>query len=446
MGESYISVMGRGIESAVPYNVDGTKWVKKENAIPNFITGKKDDVNESQNQVGMKKEKSEDAGLVSFIYPKNKVVSLAEKLKEIRALLGKNRSGEEGTQLQFEFSFEYNEEDTFVRFSKKTKDIENVLTGIKKETYAEIRQKIALQFKIGGSINSESLMGFTKGSEFLAGNEKWFDRFLQIVDGLFSKSNPEDWNEFFQGLFGLFSQTDGDNKFREFISTFLDQWLQKLFPNLEEFQTNASPATPINSIQSLRNEFQFQLTFQFEFSLSVDIRIALNQLDQQQDPIVVDLDGDGIELTNVENGPMFDIKGTGEIVRTAWIRGGDAFLAVDRNGNGKIDNGLELFGDQWGAQNGFEELRKLDTNSDGYISKEDRDYDRLLLWRDNGDGVSSREELFTLAQMGIERISLQYKNVSILGDRNNKITQKSFFIRNDGSVGRVADVLLNYLA
>lgn len=445
MGENYISVMGRGIENFVPSNVDGSKWVKKDNAIPNFITGKRDNVNESQNQVGIKGQKGEDAEIISSVYPKNKVVSLAEKLKEIRALLGKNRSGEEGTQLQFEFSFEYNE-DIFVGFSKKTKDIENVLTGVTKETYAEIRQKIAIQFKIGGSISNESLVGFAKGSEYFAGNEKWFDKFLQTVNGLFTQSNPEDWNEFLQGLFGLFSQTDGNEKFKEFISKFLDQWLQKIFPNLDQFQNNASTPASRNSIQVLQNEFQFQLTFQFEFSLSVDIRIALNQLEQQQDPIVVDLDGDGIELTNVENGPLFDIKGTGEIVRTAWIRGGDAFLALDRNGNGKIDNGLELFGDQWGAQNGFEELRKLDTNSDGYISREDRDFDRLLLWRDNGDGVSSREELFTLAQMGIERISLQYKNVSVIGDGNNKIAQKSFFIRNDGSVGRVADVLLNYLA
>jgi hypothetical protein len=109
---------------------------------------------------------------------------------------------------------------------------------------------------------------------------------------------------------------------------------------------------------------------ELKFEMTMEIRTAVESLDKQQDPIVFDLDGDGIELTDTANGVRFDITGTGKAVQTAWVRGGDALLAWDRNGNGKIDSGLELFGDQRGATNGFEELRKLDTNSDGFIGPE----------------------------------------------------------------------------
>ena len=101
---------------------------------------------------------------------------------------------------------------------------------------------------------------------------------------------------------------------------------------------------------------------------------------------VVDLDGDGIELTSHTNGAQFDILGNGQTQNTAFVTGGDAFLAVDRNGDGMINSGKELFGDQHGAANGFEELRKLDANGDGVINRLDPSFSKLALFRDNGDG------------------------------------------------------------
>ena len=60
------------------------------------------------------------------------------------------------------------------------------------------------------------------------------------------------------------------------------------------------------------------------------------------------------------------------------MTGGDAFLAIDRNGNGSIDDGTELFGDQNGAAHGFAELAKFDSNHDGVINAQDDDFDKLL--------------------------------------------------------------------
>lgn len=63
---------------------------------------------------------------------------------------------------------------------------------------------------------------------------------------------------------------------------------------------------------------------------------------QQSDPITLDLNGNGVELTNYTNGANFDITGSGTKVNTAFVTGGDAFLAINGNGNGHIDSGKEL--------------------------------------------------------------------------------------------------------
>lgn len=130
-------------------------------------------------------------------------------------------------------------------------------------------------------------------------------------------------------------------------------------------------------------------------------------------PIILDLDGDGIELTDNENGTIFDINGDGEKDRTSWTQSGqgfdDAFLVLDRNGNGEIDSGKELFGDQNGADNGYDELAKLDSNGDGQIDANDEAYSELQLWADmDGDGKVGDGELKTLEEMGVTSISTQY--------------------------------------
>ena len=184
-----------------------------------------------------------------------------------------------------------------------------------------------------------------------------------------------------------------------------------------------------------------QLEFEFEYEERVQVQQAAVQ---QSDPIVLDLDGDGIELTSYAQGARFDITGTGKQVTTGFVTGGDAFLAMDRNANGRIDNGAELFGDQNGAANGFEELRRLDTNRDGRINRLDAEYDGLLLWRDDGDGQTEAGELIGLAEAGIEEISLGYRNVSQVAAGGNRIAQIASFLRNDGSRGTAADALLNF--
>jgi hypothetical protein len=167
---------------------------------------------------------------------------------------------------------------------------------------------------------------------------------------------------------------------------------------------------------------------------------------KQSDPIVFDLNGNGVDLTSYQNGAQFDITGTGEKSTTAFVTGGDAFLALDRNGNGAIDSGKELFGDQNGARNGYEELRKLDSNGDGVINARDRDFNKLVLFKDNGNGKTDKGELVSLNQAGIAEISLSYQNVNVGAKGGNHIGQVASYTTADGKRGLAADAILNYTA
>jgi hypothetical protein len=130
-------------------------------------------------------------------------------------------------------------------------------------------------------------------------------------------------------------------------------------------------------------------------------RILIGRRSQptKKDPLVIDLEGHGPETTGSQGARSFDLDGTGKAMATSFVMGGSAFLALDRNGNGLIDSGLELFGDQHGAQDGYEELRKFDADSNGHIDSNDRVFNDLLLL--HGDGRTS-----SLANTGITSFDL----------------------------------------
>ena len=134
-------------------------------------------------------------------------------------------------------------------------------------------------------------------------------------------------------------------------------------------------------------------------------------------PILIDIDGDGFDLTNAADGVEFDLNGNGTRDHVSWTerRSDDSWLALDRNGNGTIDNGQELFGDRTPQaasiiKNGFLALSEFDSNQDGQITDVDPVFSNLTLWQDrNHNGHSEPRELRPLADVGIEAISLNFQ-------------------------------------
>ena len=113
-------------------------------------------------------------------------------------------------------------------------------------------------------------------------------------------------------------------------------------------------------------------------------------------PVVLDLDGSGIRQSSITT--EFDVDGDGEQDLVGWISGGQAFLALDRNGNGTIDGGSEIsfMADLAGANTDLEGLRAYDSNGDGVLDEQDARFGEFLVWQDaDEDGVSDAGELRT---------------------------------------------------
>ncbi len=173
---------------------------------------------------------------------------------------------------------------------------------------------------------------------------------------------------------------------------------------------------------------------------------ALMQMNGLADPIVLDLGDEGFNLSSAEDGVYFDIKGDGSQVRTGFITGNNAFLYLDGNGNGVVDDANELFGDHGGFANGFAKLAQYDDNGDGVIDARDAAYDDLKVWRDlNGDGVNQEGESMSLAEAGVASMSLSHDDSRSYDAYGNVIGERSTFTRTDGSRGAMADVWLRYL-
>jgi len=157
------------------------------------------------------------------------------------------------------------------------------------------------------------------------------------------------------------------------------------------------------------------------------------ECDHDCSPIIIRLGLGGIKLSDVHNGVQFDIGGRGTRDLVAWPLDPDsAWLALDRNGNGIIDDGSELFGNStrlssgvW-ALHGYELLRDLDSNHDGKIDGQDPAFDLLRLWRDlTRDGVCKPFELVTLQSAGILSISLDYRQSSRVDRWGNRFSYRS---------------------
>ena len=167
-------------------------------------------------------------------------------------------------------------------------------------------------------------------------------------------------------------------------------------------------------------------------------------------PLVVDLDGDGVETTTTEDGTHFDHDNNGFAEKTSWVGKDDGLLVRDINGNGQIDDGTELFGNNsvlsngQKAANGFEALKDLDSNNDGVFNSSDTAWNQVNVWKDsNQNGKVDEGELLTLEQAGIENIDLNYQNSNAVDTNGNTVGQIGSFDKENGTQGNISDIWFN---
>jgi lysozyme family protein len=218
--------------------------------------------------------------------------------------------------------------------------------------------------------------------------------------------------------------TINEGAYDEIDGVFLPLWIKDSFQDL------------INKNTALYRQF---------FTTALGTGAAITR----RDPLILDLDGDGIETTNVKDGAYFDHDGNGFAEQSGWAASDDGLLVMDRNNDGIINDGKELFGDQTilsngqRASNGFQALSDLDSNADGKIDASDTAFNNLKVWKDvDGDGYSSADELKTLSDVGITSLNTAYTDTNITDANGNTQAQAGTFEKADGTTGTMGSFLV----
>ncbi len=161
-------------------------------------------------------------------------------------------------------------------------------------------------------------------------------------------------------------------------------------------------------------------------------------------PIVIDLDGDGVEtVSRTDSKGKFDLLGTGSAIKSGWVGSDDGLLVIDTNSNGFIDDISELFGGS-NKGDGFAKLASYDSNGDGVVNEDDVDFFSLLVWQDaNGNHETDAGELTSLFDAGIESLAVAFTELPFVDAQNNLHLERSSATLSNGTTVDMTDVYFN---
>jgi hypothetical protein len=184
-------------------------------------------------------------------------------------------------------------------------------------------------------------------------------------------------------------------------------------------------------------DFNVQLNMSREFSTTNEVHIRAGDA-MQMDPLVINMDAAGPKLT--QRSFSFDLDDDGDAEQISNLASGSGFLALDKNGDGAINNGSELFGPTMG--NGFTELGAYDSDSNGWIDENDPVFDKLRIWSTDEQG---NMQLFGLGEKGVGAIYLG--NVASAFDINDgqnnslgTVQSTGIFLKENGGAGTIQHI------
>ena len=206
-----------------------------------------------------------------------------------------------------------------------------------------------------------------------------------------------------------------------------------------ETETTAySAAGQIVTADGRTVDFAYQASMHRELVQSSQAEITLGDAIRKVDPIALNLSGGTVALSETRTG--FDIDSDGSAESVALPAAGTYFLALDRNGNGRVDTGSELFGPSSG--NGFAELRALDGDGNGWIDEGDTIYASLRLW----SGGDANGGLQSLAEAGVGALYVGANVATHFDIRNGanetlgQVVSSSVYLSEDGTPGALQQV------
>ena len=206
----------------------------------------------------------------------------------------------------------------------------------------------------------------------------------------------------------------------------------------ETEQTRFAAAGVVRTEDGQEINFTVSLSMARSYQEQSDVSIRLGDARKKQDPLVLNFSGTAAQLTSQRF--KFDLNSDGKREDINFVTGGSGFLALDRNGDGKINNGSELFGA--GSGNGFAELAALDADHNGWIDENDVAYEQLRIWTRD---VSGNDQLSTLKQVNVGALSLARVETPFdLKDSNNdlqgQIRSSGLFLLEDGKAGTLQQI------
>ena len=185
-------------------------------------------------------------------------------------------------------------------------------------------------------------------------------------------------------------------------------------------------------------EFSVKLNMSREFRMETNSSIAIGDPEKKVDPLVINFAGNAAELSQTHF--EFDIDANGTADQIAGLKPGSGFLALDKNKDGVINNGSELFGPNSG--NGFSELAKYDSDNNNFIDEADPIYDSLRIWQRHEDGS---QQLLALGDKNIGAIYLGHVTTPLqLRTADNQslgeVTDSGVYLTEDGKTGTVQQI------
>jgi len=312
-------------------------------------------------------------------------------------------------------------------FSARARTVARRLPPRRQHAFNQTTGLMADSFSRGFEVLFSTLEKFLALAETLADKDGSMAQFLKTVRKLV-KTLPKMLDAFLDATGAL----DGDND-----PLPAQDFLGQLGRNVQAAQIQTAEAFAAEVEISLPDGTNITISLASASATSAQVTGGPAN---QADPVVLDMAGDGIQLTATQQGKKFDLLGTGQAVQTAWVEGDDALLVRDANGNGQVDDAGELFTDRTGAANGFEDLSRYDADASGTIDAADPIYSQLSIYQEGPAGG----RMTSLRDAGIASISLDYRDVNADDGKGNTIAQVSSFERLDGSRGTVADALFAY--
>lgn len=206
----------------------------------------------------------------------------------------------------------------------------------------------------------------------------------------------------------------------------------------ESESTHFSAQGLIQTADGKNIDFSMQLSMSREFRLETSLTITAGDPEKKIDPLVINFNGNAAELS--ETRFAFDIDADGTTEQIATLKPNSGFLALDKNNDGAINDGSELFGPTTGK--GFAELAVHDSDNNGFIDEADPIYSKLRIWQRYEDGS---QQLTALGDKNVGAIYLGHVSTpfQLRTDENKslgEITDTGVYLKEDGNIGSIQQI------